>query len=229
MVANPDSVLSTALAAPVHVADYMRRTILIMLCSTAAAMAQSSRFDFHVGGGFTQPVYGVESRLDRGWNVLAGGGINFTPHVGLVGEFMFNRFGISQSALSTLNMPGGNTRVWAVTVDPIVHFHPQGAMDFYLIGGGGVYHRNVEFTRPTVQTITIFDPWWGIAYPANVAADQILSSYGTTKAGVNGGGGVSFRLGKDTKARVFAEARYHHMFTRDVRTTMLPVTFGIRW
>jgi hypothetical protein len=28
---------------------------------------------------------------------------------------------------------------------------------------------------------------------------------------------------------MFAEARYHHIFTRAVETGLLPVSFGFRW
>jgi hypothetical protein len=36
------------------------------------------------------------------------------------------------------------------------------------------------------------------------------------------------RLG-GSHVKVFGEARYHHIFTRQVPTDMIPVTFGFRW
>ena len=47
--------------------------------------------------------------------------------------------------------------------------------------------------------------------------------------GLNIGGGVSMRLRGDSNVKFFAEARYHYIFTNPIRTTVLPVTFGLRW
>jgi hypothetical protein len=40
--------------------------------------------------------------------------------------------------------------------------------------------------------------------------------------------GFSIPLGS-SKVKLFAEARYHHMYTRPHATTMIPVSFGLRW
>jgi hypothetical protein len=45
---------------------------------------------------------------------------------------------------------------------------------------------------------------------------------------VNIGGGLSFRLGRG-RTRVFAEARYDHMYTQPIATEFVPVIFGLRW
>ena len=78
-----------------------------------------------------------------------------------------------------------------------------------------------------IATVTAFDPWFGF-YPANVVTNQVIGSYGVYKGGVNGGAGIAFRLGS-SRAKVFAEARYHHMFTQRIDSSFIPVTFGIRW
>jgi len=61
-----------------------------------------------------------------------------------------------------------------------------------------------------------------------VVTNQVIGSYGVYKGGVNGGAGIAFRLGS-SRAKVFAEARYHHMFTERIDSSFIPVTFGIRW
>ena len=126
-----------------------------------------------------------------------------------------------------MQFPNGDSHIWAVTADPIVRLNPSGPIDLYLIGGGGVYHRLVEFTQPTVATVTAFDPFFGIFFPATVPANQVLRSFSVTKGGVNGGAGLTVRLGRGN-AKLFAEARYHYMFTPNA-TTFVPVTFGLRW
>jgi hypothetical protein len=59
-------------------------------------------------------------------------------------------------------------------------------------------------------------------------SNQIIGSFGQYKGGIDGGAGLSFKLGS-SNVKAFAEARYHHIFTRQVATDMIPVTFGIRW
>jgi hypothetical protein len=202
---------------------------ILSLCIAAAlpASAQFSRFTGYVGGGLTTPINPIGSRLDTGWNVAAGVGVNATHHFGLMLDFMYNDNGINRTFLDQVQAPNGNVRVWGFTLNPVVHITQEGPVDFYLTAGGGIYHRTVEYTQPVIQTGVFFDPWFGF-YPADFASNQIIGSFGQYKGGVNGGAGMSFKLGS-SRAKIFAEARYHHIFTRGVETGLLPVTFGIRW
>jgi len=204
---------------------------LCCIASLAIAHAQNAeppRFSFDVGGGFTKPVGHLENRTDTGWNVRGGAGINFAPWVGVMGQFMYTEAGLSSGFLQSLNQPSGNFRLWGFSIDPIVHLNPRGHVDFYLIGGPGIYRRTVEFTQPTIATVTAFDPFFGYFFPVNVPANQVIGSFSTTKFGMNGGGGLSFRLGNGN-AKLFAEARYIKMYTKGTSTSVLPVTFGLRW
>jgi hypothetical protein len=194
----------------------------------AAQETANSLFTAAVGAGFTTPVYHTGTALDPGWNFNAQAGINlFGAHLGLVGEFMFTNMGINSGTLNNLQFPGGTTRIWAVSAEPVIRFNPRGRVDFYLIGGPGIYHRTVEFTQPTIETYTAFDPFFGVFYPVAVPANQVLLSYDTNKLGVNGGGGINIGLGRG-HSKFFAEARYHQMFTTR-STAFIPVTFGFRW
>ena len=87
----------------------------------------------------------------------------------------------------------------------------------------------MEFTAPTVATVTAFDPFYGVFFPAAVPANTVLGSFTQNKAGWNVGAGVSVRVKGDSNAKIFAESRYHYVYTTPVRTTVLPVTFGLRW
>ena len=207
----------------------MKKTACILsLCLVAAlpACAQFSRLTGFVGGGVTSPINPIGSRLDTGWNVAAGAGINANHHLGLMLDFMFNDMAINSTFLNQVQAPEGHVRVWGFTLDPVLHLTREGPVDFYVTGGGGIYHRTVEYTQPVYQTGIFFDPWFGF-YPATVGANQIIGSYGQYKGGIDAGTGISFKLGGNVKA--FAEARYHHIFTRAVATDVLPVTFGFRW
>jgi len=204
--------------------------ILIGLTVIGVAYPQSevARFTGSVGAGFTSPVYGTGQRFNLGWNAGAGAGINLSRHLGVEGQFQFNDLGVNGATLNTLGFPDGTMRMWSLTLDPVIHFAPSNKFNPYIIGGGGLYHRTVEFTAPTIATVTGFDPFFGIFFPVNVAANQVLQSTSVYKGGVNVGAGFSVPLGS-SKVKLFAEARYHHMYTNPHATTMLPVTFGFRW
>jgi hypothetical protein len=201
---------------------------LVSLCAAGLpAFAQFSHFTGFVGGGFTTPINPIGSRLDNGFNITAGAGVNANNHFGVMLDFIYNQNGINQTFLNQVQAPDGLVRVWGFTLDPVVHVTQEGPVDFYVTGGGGIYHRTVEYTQPVVAQGTFFDPWFGF-YPAAFGTNQIIGSYGQYKGGIDGGVGMSFKLGS-SNIKAFAEARYHHIFTRNVPTDIIPVTFGLRW
>ena len=206
-----------------------RLAAFLTFCALAAlpAIAQQSHFTGQIGGGFSEPVYDIGNRLNTGWNVTGGVGANFNPRFGLMLDVMFNDFDINRTTLNNLAVPNGTTRTWGFTLDPVVHLNPEGATDVYLTGGGGIYHRTVEFTQPAVATVGVFDPFFGV-FPVNVDTNQVIGSYSNVKGGLDAGAGVAFRLGS-SHARLFAEAKFHYIYTRPTATTIVPVTFGIRW
>ena len=199
----------------------------ILLASPGLAQT-TSPFSFNIGAGFTEPSGPDHRRLDTGFNINAGVGFNFVPNVGVQAEFGYNQLGIKSSLLSTVGVPDGQARIYSATLNPIVRFNPTGRFDFYLIGGGGFYHRTVEFTQPTITSVVAFDPFFGF-FPVNVPANQVVASQEQNKAGLNIGAGVSARIKGDSNLKVYAESRYHYIFTNPIRTTVWPVTFGLRW
>lgn len=207
---------------------YISLGFLTLLLARPAAAQNTSKLAFHIGGGFTEPVRYSDGRLETGFNGVAGAGVNFTPEVGIVGEFGYNQLGLSPAALNLAGAPDGSARIYSITANPIFRFNPRGRFDAYVIGGGGFYRRTIEFTAPTVSTVTAFDPFYGIFYPVAVPSNAILGSFSQNKSGLNVGGGLSVRLG-DSNTKVFAETRYHYVFTNPVGTPILPVTFGLRW
>ncbi|HEY1337842.1 MAG TPA: hypothetical protein VGF59_10055 [Bryobacteraceae bacterium] len=197
-------------------------------CLAALPGLAQPHFTGYAGGGFSEPVKDIGSRLDMGWNVSAGAGATY-HQVGLMVDFMFNDFPINRATLNNQQVPDGTTRVWAFTLDPVFHVRPvDSPVDAYVTGGGGIYHRTIEFTQPALATVPVFDPFFGIIYPANIVTNQVIASRSNYKGGVDVGAGVAFKIGPGG-LKLFAEARYHHMFTRPTPTTLVPVTFGIRW
>jgi len=202
----------------------------LLACFFAASLSaqEVSHFAFEIGGGFTQPVGHTGTVLNEGWNIRAGAGYNFSPYIGALLDLSYNDLGINSTTLNNIGFPGGAIHVFSATVDPIVHLNPKGHVDFYLTGGGGLFHRYQEFTAPSITGVTAFDPFFGGFYPVAVPTTSILASYSVNKPGVDAGAGVAF--GTKWHGKIFAEARYDHIFMGNGRhTDYVPVTFGYRW
>jgi opacity protein-like surface antigen len=200
----------------------------LFLVSSLHAQTETQRFSFDIGGGFTQPVGNTGRHLNEGWNVQGGVGYNFSQYFGAMVDLGYNSFGINSATLSNVGFPGGDIHVFSATLDPIVHLTPRRHFDLYVTGGGGLYHRNQEFTQPSTATLTAFDPFFGAFFPVTVPTTEILSSYSVNKPGVNIGAGVA--LGTKWRGKFFAEARYHRIFMgNDRHTDYIPVSFGFRW
>jgi hypothetical protein len=199
---------------------------MVLLGGTLAAQ-EVPRFTFDVGAGFTQSVGNTGRHLDDGWNVMAGGGINFSRWVGAMVRVGYNRFDINGATLSNAGFPGGNVSVFSATLDPIVHLNPGHHVDVYAIGGGGLFRVEQQFTQPGVAAVTGFDPFLGF-YNYGVPATEILSSYSVNKPGIDVGAG--FAVGTKFHGKLFAEARYDRIFmSNDRHIDYVPVSFGFRW
>lgn len=200
-----------------------------LLMAAAMSAQEFSHFAFSAGAGFTQGIRETGTRTDLGWNARVGAGVNFTPNVGLMVNAAYDNMGINPSTLASFGAPGGRLAVTSFTLDPIVHLTPHARADFYITGGGGLFHRYQEFTTPTVSTVVAFDPFFGF-YPTAVSGNQILANYSVNKPGIDIGAGISF--GRRWNGKFFAEARYMRIFMGNRfanDTEYLPVTFGFRW
>ncbi len=120
------------------------------------------RFTFDAGAGFTQPVGNTGRHLDVGWNAGAGAGMNFNQYFGVMVQANYTDMGINSGILSNVGVPGGDVSIWSFTLDPRVHLTPKGHFDLYLVGGGGWYRRNQEFTAP--GTAIVGDPFFGASF-----------------------------------------------------------------
>jgi opacity protein-like surface antigen len=178
------------------------------------------RFTFDAGAGFTQPVGNTGRHLDVGWNAGAGAGMNFNQYFGVMVQANYTDMGINSGILSNVGVPGGDVSIWSFTLDPRVHLTPKSHFDLYVVGGGGWYRRNQEFTAPGVEIVG--DPFFGFA---PVGITQVLASNSVNKPGFNVGAGMA--LGTKWHAKFFAEARWNHMFLDNVHDDWIPVTFGV--
>jgi hypothetical protein len=204
---------------------------LVFLSVTRCCVAQDeNRYTFHGGGGagVTPLVGDISSRLDNGWHITFGGGVNLTSHFATTLDYGYNGFGVSRKVLNEAQVPDGNAHLQSITVNPKFRLVRIGKVMPYVVGGVGYYRRTVEFTRPALVSVFIFDPFFGDLFNTLVPANQVLGRI--TEDGVGGslGAGFALKFG-ESRVKFFTEARYHYADTGNVPTRMVPVTFGFRW
>jgi hypothetical protein len=193
-----------------------------LFCMGTMNAQEVSHFSFELGGGFTQTVGNTGRYLNDGWNLQGGVGYNFSPYIGVMGELGYTQLGFNGATLGNLGYPGGGVNVLSATIDPIVHLTPRSHFDLYAIGGGGLYHWAENFSAPTGGVTPFATGSFPLVVPN--AGDE----YSVNKPGFNAGMGVA--LGTKWHGKVFAEARYVHIFLNNgERGDYIPVTFGFRW
>jgi hypothetical protein len=209
---------------------WLRTTLagsFVFVCA-ATAQAQPQNWNVEFASGISTTTGDIRSRLTKGPNIDLGAGYRFNETFELDGNFMFNGLGVSSQTLQQLKVPDGHARLISLTAGPKIHFPIASMVHGYVAGGGGWYRRTVEFTQPTVGLIDIIDPWWGYLGSAVVPANQVLGSVSENTWGANGGGGVAVELGH-SGTEFFTEVRYHWAHTNPTRTTLVPITFGVRY
>lgn len=206
----------------------MRQKFLILAVMAIPLYSQDfHRLAFNVGGGPTFGVSDTSDRINTGYNFTVGGGYNFGKYIGLNLDYIYNGADLSTNVLNLTRAPGGYARAWGFGLNPIVQIAPDRRLGGYVTAGYGVYTRTVNLTRPGIVPGTICDPWTWICYSGPVYADLIYRSNSTTKGGWDIGGGLTYKFAGSMK--FYAEVRYYEIMTTNVRTQLLPLTFGLRW
>jgi hypothetical protein len=196
----------------------MRRICLVLLLAVLPVSAQwrhfgrsDTRLTGDFGVGFSTPVNPLATRLDAGWNLAGGVGVQ-NGSVGVMVDVLAAGFGINHDALVRQGARHGTQKYWALTLDPIVHINPRGPADFYLTGGAGIYGQITKYRAPS----------------GSASQYDLIRTENLSRPGVNGGAGFAFNLG-DPRIKLFVEARYHHLFTPGPGASLIPVTVGVRF
>ncbi len=199
----------------------------------------SNKLAFVVGVGFTNPVGDVTTKyLDLSWKFQGGVGYNFNKKLGVIAQFDWDNFGLpgrilaNQKALYSslfINSDGtpadfsgldGHTHIWSITLNPTYTFYDADKFGAYAVVGGGFYHKVTDFTLPAIGTG--YDYYYGYY---QYAFNQVFDHYMSNSAGVNGGIGMTYKFGRFSSSKLFAEARYVHTFNNG-RVGYNPVTGG---
>lgn len=197
---------------------------LIGVLAMGSAFAQETpKYEIDLGGGFTNSVGASAYNLSNGWNAELGAGFNFSRFLGAKVDLGWDGMSVSGTTLTNIGVPSGDIHIFSATLDPVFHLTPIRHFDFYLTGGGGVYHVSDQFSSGAVN-VPGANPFFG--YYPGVAG--VFTNYIVNRPGFNVGGGFAF--GRALHGRFFAEAKWDHVFlTNNYHIDYVPVTFGFRW
>ena len=230
--------------------NLLAAVVAVLLAGTPAFAQDDERLGFNFGGGAAFPVTGVRDAFDTGWNWSLGLMWNITPEVGILSEYMYDRLGGPERTLDFSSLPGAAAQSGIIQSNHQVHsgtfnlvYEPRLAANeralpigVYALGGGGIYHRLIQLTTPSIGYTSVCDPYWFICYPTLVPVDTIIGDRSSNDFGVNFGAGVTF----GGNAKFYVESRYHYVWGPKVTNPVtsqeastnagyFPLTFGVRW
>ncbi len=170
----------------------------ISAAAPTAQAQQKSALTFGISGGLTVPVSDLGNTQGSGFNIQGHAGLKpESIPFGLRGDL-----GLWTTPGKTVTSPGGGSNA---SYDGITWFTANVNGVFNFEGA-----KDATFVPYVIGGVGIYNGSEGIG----------------TKFGVNGGGGVTFKLsGFDA----FAEARFHNIFTDGFSARMIPISFGINF
>jgi opacity protein-like surface antigen len=232
----------------------------LLLMAAPAAAQDYKPVDVNFGFGWMFPSTDFKKSFDTGWNGAFGLTFNVSEHVGLQAEYIYSRMDGPDKTISVTATPvaaaatngviQSNHQMHVGSFNLVYRSHSHDRLvGGYVLGGGGIYHRKVQLTSPSVGFATVCDPFWYVCYPTAVSVDQILGDRSSNDPGVDFGGGVTFGSG----VKFFVEARYHYVWGPSItpsastlpavagttanacsggcssNASYYPLTFGLRW
>ncbi len=205
------------------------RLVLILGLLTLPSFGQGFNFNFGGGPGF--PLGKTADFAHTSYNFVVGGGPNLISHVKLNAEFMFEGLPVQHSIIKQLGLSNVKGRLYSLTTNVLIGSSIGGHKAAYLIGGGGLYRRTMIAKKTVLGVGEVCEPWWwwdAQCVNGITTSEVTVGSRSSSAGGFNAGGGLTFPLG-DSTANFYFEVRYHHAFTKNVETTVIPLTFGFRW
>ena len=219
----------------------MSKTILFwasFMCAVSSPRLHAqdySKFTMNIGGGISTPLNPTGAYAGMSGNFAAGLGYNINQKNAIIGEFMFSGLPSNLAVIQPVKAPYSSINLYSLTVNYRHQFDRISGSPFgvYTLFGGGWYHRytaiNKDYVVPPGIACQPVWYWWGYGCDSNgYVYTNTVASKGSSAGGLNGGVGFTIRFA-DSNLRFFTEARYHYAFTDRIPTTMVPVTFGIRY
>jgi len=192
------------------------------------------KLNFNIGGGISTPLNPTGAFTGVSGNFNVGAGYNLNKKNSINGEFMWSGLPADVFNLHPVQAPYGNINLYTLTANwrhhvDSIHGSPFG---LYSIVGGGWYYRyssiDKNYTPPAGTVCAPIYYWWGYGCDAGYVYSQTVAYKGASSAGLNAGVGFSIRI-SDSGWKFYTEARYHYAFSNRIATTLIPVTFGLRY
>jgi opacity protein-like surface antigen len=233
-----------------------------LLVAAAPVAAQDYKpVDINIGFGWTFPVTDFKNSFDAGWNGDFGATFNINERLGVQAEYIYTRMNgpdktilVSQTPILadlTNGVIESNHTMHVGSFNLVYRVQSQDRpIGGYVLGGVGIYHRQVQLTSPSVGYTTVCDPFWYVCYPAVVSVDNIIGDRSSNDFGMDFGGGITF----GREAKFYIESRYHYVWGKTVNPTAstlpsatngtaatscsggcstsagyFPLVFGVRW
>ena len=216
---------------------------LLPLAAFTPAMAQyyyqgsdyrPLRWQFEGGLGVTEGT--TANYLDDGWTL--GGGFTWYPSrtapLGLRFDASYSEFGatrnlinLGQSETST-QIDSGVGRVWGADLDAEIDLPRSRYVRPYLIGGIGVFQRQIELYQTLIGGGFYCDPWFGFCGGGYFPAYATIART-TTNGEFSWNAGIGLEMPLGNGSSWFVQARYRQIGPSDERTTFWPITVGIRF
>lgn len=217
---------------------------LALIILPAASFAQEaddqdSKINSNIGFPVTFPVGSTSDFTHVGTGAVVGVGYNFNQHNAFVGEFLWSWLYPTEESLQPLRPftgggdLNGHSNLFVVTANYKLEFsrHRVGT---YFIAGGGYYYRNASRTEAVTPAAgTACTPvwlWWGFRCSGGtVNVIQTSSSFPGGVFGGNAGAGLTFRVSRESRYRLYVEGRYHYAPGDTFNLRFIPLTVGVRY
>jgi len=112
-----------------HLSIHLVTSAVIVLSMAVCSHAQDEhRWTANVGGGVSPLVGDISKRLDNGWHITVGGGLNVTRHLETTLEYSYNGYGVGRKVLNEAQVPDGNSHLWSLTVNPKLRLNRRGTL-----------------------------------------------------------------------------------------------------
>lgn len=194
--------------------------------------SRTSHIAIVAGGGFTSPIGNATHGYETfGYNFDVGGGWNFTKKFGALFEYDFNKNKIPGSTIARVGAQGGNINTHLFMFNGIYYPIQHATTGLYITGGPGFSRKVTNFTDLAQQSICYYFCYYGYA-PVTVY------NFSSTQVAFDAGLGLYWKaFGRDSNAKLFAEARYVFVDSPAATKTsdgegteeIIPATFGIRF
>jgi hypothetical protein len=194
--------------------------------------SRTSHIAFVGGAGLTSPIGNDTDGYETfGYNFLVGGGWMFSKKFGALFEYEFNKNKVPGATIAKIGAQGGNINTHLFLFDGVYYPWTHGSTGFYITGGPGFSRKVTNFTDLEEQQFCYYFCYYG-------ESAVTVYNFSSTQMAADGGIGLYWKaFGQDSRAKLFAEARYVFVDSPSATKTsdgegtegIIPATFGIRF